>query len=50
MTRVNDRTFWSSRGHASPDEYDALTYALAAPACKVVAVKVAPYRALYQDG
>jgi hypothetical protein len=50
MTMPNDRSFWSSSGHPTQVAYEALLYELTGPACKVVSIKMAPYRALYQDG
>jgi hypothetical protein len=50
LTLPNDRSFWSSGGHPSQVAHEALLYEVAGPACRVVSVKVAPYRALYQDG
>lgn len=50
MTMSNDRSFWSSTGHASQVAHEALLYELSGPACQVASIKLAPYRALYQDG
>lgn len=50
LTLANDRSFWSSSGHPSSIAHEALLYELAGPACRVVSIKLAPYRALYQDG
>lgn len=50
LTLANDRSFWSSCGHPSSVAHEALLYELMGPACRVVSIKLAPYRALYQDG
>lgn len=50
MTVSNDRSFWSSGGHDSQVAHEALLYELSGPACRVVALQLAPYRALYQEG
>lgn len=50
MTLSNDRAFWSSAGSLTQIAYEALTFELSGPACRVVALQLAPYRALYQEG
>lgn len=46
----NPRSFWSSRGAATPDEGDFLLYRLSSPLCLVQYVQLQVFRALYQFG